>query len=129
MHPLEAEVPRHPGRHLGPAPQPAILGRHPHPLGQCGQHRFGQQARRPAVAPPLVAQRLRAMRVVAGGQFLHPARRKGQHLGHLEDGPPLRQQPDRLGVPCLHRVPRRPVARLQLLDRQMLDDPGHGATP
>ena len=64
-------------------------------------------------------------RVVARRQLLHPARHEGQHLGHLEQGPPLRQQPDRLVVPRLRRIPRRPVARLQLLSRQVLDNPRH----
>jgi site-specific DNA recombinase len=58
--------------------------------------------------------------------FFHPARRKGQNLANLEEGSPLRQQPNRLIVPRLGRVPRRSVARLQLLNRKMLDDPCHG---
>jgi hypothetical protein len=129
MHPLEAEVPRHPGRDLGAAPQPAIFGRGAQPLGQGSQHVFPQQVRRPAIPSPLVAERRRAMRVGAGRQFLHPARRKGQHLGDLEEGPPLCQQPDRLIVPRLGHIAGRSIARLQLPKRQMIDDPGHGATP
>jgi hypothetical protein len=129
MHPRQAEVPRHPGRHLGAAPQPAVLGRRPQPLGQGGQHGLGQQARRPAIPPPLVAQRRGAEGVVAGRQFLHPARREGQHLADLEEGPPLRQQPDRLMVPRLGHIAGRPVARLQLPNGKMINDPCHGCAP
>jgi hypothetical protein len=129
MHPRQAEVPRHPGRHLGAAPQPAAVGRRPQPLGQGGQHGLGQQARRPAIPPPLVAQRRGAEGVVAGRQFLHPARREGQHLADLEEGPPLRQQPDRLMVPRLGHIAGRPVARLQLPNGKMINDPCHGCAP
>ena len=122
-------MPRHPGRHLGAAPQPAGLGRRPHLLGQGSQHILGQQARRPAIPPPLVAQCLGAKRVVAGCQFLHPAWHEGQDLGDFENGTSLRQQPDRLGVPRLGDVPRRPVPRLQLFKREMIDDPRHGTAP
>ena len=129
MHPLQAKLPRHPGRHLRPAPQPGVLGGRPQPLGQGGQHLFGQQARRPAIPSPLVAQRRRAMRVVASGQFLQPARRKGHHRADLEEAPPLRQQPDRLIVPRLGHIAGRPVARLQRRNGKMINDPGHGAAP
>src|SRR3712207_5688331 len=78
---------------------------------------------------PLVAQRFGAERVRAGGQRLHPARHEGQHLGHLEEGPPPRQQPDRLDVPRLGLVPRRPVPRLQLCHGEMLDDARHDPAP
>jgi hypothetical protein len=43
--------------------------------------------------------------------------------------PPLRQQPGRLRVPRLGHVPSRPVAPLQLRDRQVLDNPRHGPAP
>ncbi len=129
MHRRQTEMPRHPGRHLGAAPQPAILGRLLQPRGQGGQQRRGQQAGGPAVPPPLVAERFRTERVVARGQLLHPARHEGQHLGHLEKGPSLRQQPDCLVVPRLGRIPCRPVPRLQFRDREMLDDPRPDPTP
>ena len=69
------------------------------------------------------------MRVVASGQFLQPARRKGHHLADLEEGSPLRQEPDRLIVPRLGHIAGRPVAPLQLLYGKMINDPGHGAAP
>ena len=62
-------------------------------------------------------------------QFFPPARHEGQHLGDLDEGPPLRQQPDRLVVPRLRGIPCRPVSCFQLLEGQMLDDPRHDAAP
>ena len=129
MHLRQAEAPRHPGGDLAAGPQPAVLGRPSHPLGEGGQQRRGQEAGGPAVPAPAVAQRVRAERVVARRQSLHPARREGQHLGRFEEGPAPRQQPDRLEVPRLRRVARRPVPRLQLLHRKMPDDPRHGRAP
>ena len=129
MHLRQAEMRRDPGGGLGAAPEAAVLGRRPHPLGQGGEHLFGQQAGGLAVAPPPIAERLGAAGVVARRQFRHPARREGQHLGHLQHGAPLRQEPDRLGVPRLGHVPRGPVARLQLRDGEMPDDPRHGPAP
>ena len=129
VHLRQTEVPRHPGGDLGAAPHAAIPGRPPHPLGQGGERVLGQQIGGPAVVPPPVAQGFGTERIVALRQFLDPARHEGQHLGDLDEGPPLRQQPDRLEVPRLGRVPRRPVPRLQLLERQMLHDPRHGPAP
>ena len=57
VHLRQAEVGRDPGGDLGAAPDAAILGRRRHALDQGGQRFLGQQAGRPAVPPPLVAQR------------------------------------------------------------------------
>jgi len=129
VHPRQAEVARHPQGHLGAGPAPAIVGRRLQALGERRQQRRGQHARGPAVAPSLVAQSLRAVRVVARGQLLHPARRERQHPSHLQHRSSLRQQPDRLGVPRLGRIPYGPVTRLQLFNRQVPDDPRHGPAP
>ena len=120
---------RDPGRHCRTGPQPTVFRRRPHALGQGGQHVFAQQARRPAIAPPLGAECRGAKGVVAGRQFLHPARHEGQHLRDVEDGSPLRQPPDRLIVPRLRRIPRRPLACFQCLEREMIDNPHHGPAP
>jgi hypothetical protein len=98
--------------------------RHPRgglqPLGKRRQHRLGQHAGGPAVAPPPVAPHSGAVRVVARRELLHPARGERECRGHVQHRPPLGQPPDRRRVPRLGGVLRRPVALFQLRHGQAL---------
>ncbi len=68
---------------------------------------------------PLIAERLSASGVVAAGELADPIGAVAGHLGDPVRRMPLSQQPDNLPVTPFRPVAGPPIARLQLLDRQM----------
>ena len=129
MHLRQAETPRHPDGHLGAAPHPTVLGRHPYPLGQGGQHIFGQQRGGAAIPPPLVAERLLGRRRCSAPPVLPPsaARRPAPRRPRRRSAPAPAARS--LGGAAPPWIPCRPVSCFQLLEGQMLDDPRDDAAP
>ena len=108
----------HPGRHLAPTPQPAILGRRREPLAQGLQVGRIQQRGGPPVLVAQVAQRLGPVRGIALQQLVDPARAQGRDLGHLAFAMALGEQPNDLEVALFHGVLCGPKARLEFAHAQ-----------
>jgi hypothetical protein len=119
----------HPIGDLAAVPETAIRRRLAQSQLQLLQKLRLEHRGRAAIVATKIAQRLGTQRVVAGKQFLDPARHKAGQLRHFHDRVTLGQQPDRLVMPRRARIRARPITLLQLRNAQMIHHMRHGRPP
>ncbi len=124
-HRRKTQLAGHPGRHLRTRPEPAI-GRWPlQTLLQPGKYLWRQDRWRPPVMTAPIAQRPRALGVVARQQLFQPAFPIARQSRNFRHRMALRQQPDRLVMPRRRRRLGRPIVLFQLRNAQMPRYTGH----
>jgi hypothetical protein len=126
---VEPKLIGHEVRNLAARPHPAVWRRLLQPILELRQNLRLEHRWRAAVVTAKVAERLRSQGVVAGLQFLDPARHKAGQFRHLGNRMTLRQKPNGLVMPRRARIRARTIPLFQLLDAQMIRHMRHGPPP